>query len=87
MNTNPQVGGCDAEAREVACPPQQCHPVQHQGAESNHDDHTKLAVQAPSRAADQQEDQGGLSGDGIVVVPLSQSNVEADQGQQSHAEA
>ena len=87
VDAHPEVRRRDAEAREVTRSPQQGHAVQHKGSNGDHDRHAKLTVQAPSRTADEKEDQGRLGGDGIVIMTLGQADVEPDQAQQRDAKA
>ncbi len=86
MHAHPEVRGCDAEAGEVSRSPQQGHSMKDHGAEGDHHDHAKFAVQAACCASNQQQNQCCLSGDGVVIMALCQRHVEANQGQQGHAQ-
>ena len=86
MHTDPQVRGRDAKRCEIARISVQRDAVQQQRRDENHHSDANLAADRAGRRSDGQQNQGRLGGYGVVIVAISDEDIEGNQGEQKHSQ-
>ena len=86
MQTNPKIGDGNTETCKIPRFAMKSETVHGQGAKQNHSCNTKFVVQGSSGTPEREQDQRRLCSNGVIVVTLSDEDVEANQDEQEDAQ-
>ncbi len=86
MHADPKVRRSNPQACEVARLSHESKTVHKQRTDPHHRRYPNLSVESACCASNNQQDQRGLRGDRILVVPLSNGDVTGDDKQQTDTE-
>ena len=85
MQTNPEIGDGNTETCKIPRFAMKSQTVHGQGAKQDHSCDTKFVVQGSSGASKCEQDQRRLCSNGVIIVTLSDEDVETNQDEQEDA--